>query len=113
MIKPTDDEGVVKKEVKKVLNQFEPHCWYFMVVPGGFGIGGLPDFIGLYHGKFFAIETKRPGRRGEANGGMSGLQVRAMKLILMAGGVFFKVDDDDTVQGVLEWLNGNGTASTT
>lgn len=107
MVKPTDDESVVKKEVKKLLSRFAPHCWFFMVVPGGFGITGLPDFIGLYHGKFFGIETKRPGRRGEANGGMSGLQVRAMNLILAAGGAFFKVDDDVTVQEVAQWLEAN------
>ena len=68
-------EGVVKNEVKKILlsygifpakdaHQFTKAChgWYFMPSQNGFGITAVPDFIGHYQGKFFAIETKAPGK---------------------------------------------------
>ena len=52
-------EGKVKEAVKKVLKQFG--AWYFMPVSNGYGKHGIPDFIGVLKGRFFAIETKAPG----------------------------------------------------
>ena len=52
-------EGQIKDKVKAYLK--EKRAWYFMPVPSGYGIPTL-DFIGCYKGKFFAIETKAPGK---------------------------------------------------
>lgn len=98
-------EDAVKKEVKKLFSEYEPLLWYFMPVPSGFGVAGIPDFVCCYDGKFFAVETKRSGRRGEANGGLSALQVRIRNLIEPAGGRYFVVDDLISLKGVEEWLN--------
>lgn len=52
-------EGKVKAAVSEILKN-TPGLYYNMPVPGGFGESTL-DYIGCYFGRFFAIETKRPG----------------------------------------------------
>jgi hypothetical protein len=59
--------------------------WYFMPVPFGFGIKGIPDFIGCYKGWFFAIETKAGGNK------LTPWQVRIMDAIKLAGGKYYVV----------------------
>lgn len=49
-------EADVKKEVKRILNKLG--IWYFMPVPTGYGVQGIPDFICCAEGVFIAIETK-------------------------------------------------------
>ena len=55
-------EGRLKKEVKEVLEQYEP-LWYFMPVSCGFGKQGIPDFIICANGRFLSIETKDKGKK--------------------------------------------------
>jgi hypothetical protein len=49
-------EGKVKKTVKDILKARD--VWYFMPVSFGMGKAGIPDFLCLFRGRFFAIETK-------------------------------------------------------
>jgi hypothetical protein len=49
-------EGKVKKSVKDILKA--RGVWYYMPVSFGMGRAGIPDFLCLHRGKFFAIETK-------------------------------------------------------
>lgn len=56
-------EGRVKAQVKKWLAA--RGIWYYMPSQNGFGKVGIPDFICCWSGKFFAIETKAPGRRND------------------------------------------------
>lgn len=51
-------EFKVKKEIKLVLDFLRPDCWYFMPGTHGYGMSGVPDFVGCYHGLFFGIEAK-------------------------------------------------------
>ncbi len=53
-------EKVVKDRVKKLLKEHD--CYYFMPVQSGYGSPSL-DFLCCYEGKFFAVETKAPGKR--------------------------------------------------
>ena len=46
-------------------------------------MAGLPDIIGCYQGKFFALEVKNPDNRG----GTSGRQEYVMGKIRQAGGI--------------------------
>jgi hypothetical protein len=82
-------EGKVKEEIKQVLEAAKITAasgtsagmgWYFMPVPTGYGVRGIPDFIGHYQGAFFAIEAKVP------NGKPKPWQDRQLKLIKDGGG---------------------------
>jgi hypothetical protein len=55
------NEADVKKRVKQILKELG--AWYFMPVPTGYGVQGIPDFICCYRGLFIAIETKYGGNK--------------------------------------------------
>lgn len=57
----TTPEGKVKAKVSKLLRD-TPGVYYYMPVQAGYGAATL-DYIGCYHGKFFAVETKAPGKK--------------------------------------------------
>jgi VRR-NUC domain len=91
-------EGAVKRDVKKFLK--ENHIWYFMPVSNGMGQVGIPDFICCCadaNGRFLAIETKAPGKRGNTTAN----QERVLKEIAEHGGLWIVVDD---VQQLKEYL---------
>jgi hypothetical protein len=96
-------ENDVKAYLKERLNTL-PKCFHFPASAGAFSIGGVSDRLACVRGRFVAIEAKRPGRRGEKNEGLSGLQVRLGKLVTAAGGSFFKVDDQESVDEVVKEL---------
>jgi hypothetical protein len=52
-------EADLKDKVKSLLSGI-PNLFFWMPVPTGYGMRGIPDFIGCYKGRFFAIETKAP-----------------------------------------------------
>jgi len=49
-------EAKVKKKVVQQLKLLD--AYYFYPVTGGYGRSGVPDIVGCYKGKFFAIECK-------------------------------------------------------
>ncbi len=66
-----------------------PGIYYHMPVPGGFG-GTTLDYIGCHRGRFFAIETKKPG------GKPTDRQKQIISQIEQAGGKTFVIDGDTT-----------------
>ena len=52
-------ESDLKDKVKSYLSGI-PNLFFWMPVPTGYGMRGIPDFVGCYRGIFFAIETKAP-----------------------------------------------------
>ena len=80
-------EGKVKEAVKKWLR--ERGYWFYMPVQNGMGVVGIPDFICCCNGRFLAIETKAPGRRGN----LSPNQRHRIEEIIAANGVTIVVDD--------------------
>ena len=80
-------EGRVKEAVKKWLKARK--IWYYMPVQGGFGVVGIPDFICCWSGRFLAIETKAPGKRGNTTAN----QDQRIAEIKSADGVAVVVDD--------------------
>ena len=50
-------EADVKTAVKQILAEY-PGVWYFMPSMNGYGRAGVPDFVGCFQNRFFAIETK-------------------------------------------------------
>ena len=91
-------EGKVKELVKELLKR--QGAWYFLPVSLGLGAHGIPDFIGCYKGRTFGIETKAPGKKPTA------LQLRQKGLIETAGGAWFLVDGEDSLQRVQQWMEG-------
>lgn len=91
-------EGKVKKKVRVLLDARKPACWYFMAPASVFGRAGIPDFIGVYKGEPFAIETKA-GRNS-----LTALQKMEEKRMLAAG-VTHMVIREDTVYRITEWFD--------
>lgn len=105
-------EGEVKKLVKKELEKrkiypaskagaFPPDAcgWYFMPSQNGFGVQGIPDFIGHFFNRFFAVETKAPKKQP------TGLQAAQIKAIKGSGGLVLVVDDEESLERFLTMLN--------
>lgn len=90
-------ESKVKQAVRKILDSYKPDCWYFMPVGGVFGKAGVPDFVGVCRGRFFAIETKAGKNKPTA------LQNMQMAAIREAGGVVLVVRED-TVNSVADMI---------
>ncbi len=96
------DENWVKRKLKKMLDELG--AYHYPASAGSYSVGGIPDRIGCYKGRFFGIEAKRPGRRGEENRGLSALQYRTGQSIEKAGGLFFVVDGPEDIAAVKEAL---------
>lgn len=78
-------EGKVKDRVKKILK--ERGVFFFMPAANGYGSTGILDFIGLYKGRFFAIEAKAGDNKPTA------LQYRFLDNVNNAGGMGIWVNE--------------------
>ena len=76
-------EGKVKEKVKALLKQYG--CYWHMPVQNGMGAPSL-DLICCIKGKYFAIETKAPGKKPTPR------QEHTMLEIQRAGGKCFVID---------------------
>lgn len=88
-------EGKVKKTVSALLRSV-PDLYYFMPVPSGYGESSL-DYLGCYRGKWFAVETKAPGKKPTDRQNM------IIERIKKAGGAVFVIDGD--VTELKQWIN--------
>ena len=84
----TTPEGKVKKTVSTLLKSVDG-LFYTMPVPSGFGESTL-DYIGCYRGKYFAVETKAPGKKPTDR------QQAIIAKMRAAGGAVFVIDGDLT-----------------
>ena len=93
-------EGKVKEAIKKRLNKAgiwqagqpkpaEVRGWYYMPVPNGMGVHGIPDFVCCINGLFVGIEAKAPGKVKDTTIN----QQKRHTEIISAGGVVLVVDD--------------------
>ena len=57
-----EEAKIVAAISAKVLKPLRPNLWFFKVHGGPFQRAGIPDFVGCYKGRFFAIEVKQPGK---------------------------------------------------
>lgn len=86
-------EGKVKRKVKELLVRYD--AYFFCPVQMGMGARTL-DFLGSHSGRFFAIETKAPGKR------MTEQQKAIGDRIARSGGQVFEIDG--SLAGLEEWL---------
>lgn len=82
-------EADVKAEVKKVLNSYGRQIWWYMPVPTGFGVQGVPDFICSVRGRMVAIETKF------GKNGLTKYQVKQMEEITASGAAHMVINEDN------------------
>lgn len=85
-------EKVVKLKIKKMILDLWPDAWHLMVVPTGFGQGGVPDhlacvpveitpaMVGSTYGMLVGVEAKT--KRGKP----TALQLNQLAKITQAGG---------------------------
>jgi hypothetical protein len=85
MRKSHSKEEHVKEDVKEILKRHG--VWSFMPIGGAFTAVGIPDFIGCFHGRFIAVETKF-GRNK-----LSAWQERVLGLIKEAGGIALVINE--------------------
>jgi hypothetical protein len=66
-------------------------------VQNGMGVVGIPDIIACWDGRFLAIETKAPGKRGNVTAN----QRRQLDAINNAGGIAVVIDDPTEIEVLL------------
>ena len=71
-------------------------CWCFKVAGSGGQMRGVPDIVGCFNGRFFALEVKRP-----KGGRLSVIQKHVIGLIAGAGGIVGVVRSVEDVQRLL------------
>ncbi|ANA85741.1 endonuclease [Gordonia phage Cozz] len=71
-------EARLGRQIRKALE--ERGAFMFKIHGGPTMMAGLPDLIGVWHGRFIAVEVKMPGN------GPSKIQERVMDRIRQAGG---------------------------
>ena len=81
-------EGKTKRKLTTFLNALQPVPYLFFPATGGYGRSGIPDVVGCWEGKFFAVECKAEGKLGNT----TALQKREMEKVREAGGVAFVYD---------------------
>lgn len=79
----------------------QSHVWFFKVFGNGIQVGGIPDFIICYRGRFVAIELKRPDGQGR----LEKRQEAQLRRICEAGGVAVVIDSFDDFKRVFETID--------
>jgi len=97
-------ESRIKTKVTKYLRA--ERIWYFFPAANGFGRAGIPDIIAIVRGQFIGIEckadcTKKPTK----------LQQQCGQQIKQAGGEWFLVCDDKTLEEVKHYVSGRESES--
>ena len=93
-------EGRVKKRVKYVLAEADRmlgRVYSNWPVPAGYGKPML-DCVGCFKGRFFAIETKAPGKKPTPLQRLTAEQMGA------AGATVFIIEDEQGVEELWAWL---------
>lgn len=88
-------EVKVKRNVVAQLNQLG--AYFFYPVMGGYGSSGVPDIVGCYKGKFFAIECKAGKNKPTP------LQQKNIDRIATQRGAVCVVNEEN-MMGVTAWL---------
>lgn len=91
-------EKKVKETVKAILKEYG--AYFFMPPANGLGRSGIPDLIGCYKGKFFAVECKA------GTNTTTPLQDRELDAIRGASGAAIVVNENNVgdVRKMMVWL---------
>jgi len=100
--------------VKDIVRQwFDAHgAWHYAPIQNGLGVHGIPDRIGCVPltvtpemvgkriGVLMVVESKRPGRRGEVDHGLSKHQKHNMEEIIRCGGIAAICDGEEDLANI-------------
>jgi hypothetical protein len=104
-------ENAVKKQIVQLLARYDiqPAAkagtfttaagWFYAAVQGPLSVRGVPDIVGHYRGRFWAIEAKAPGKKPT---GFQALQLSAIKA---SGGAVFVIDGEESLEFFQGWLD--------
>jgi hypothetical protein len=106
--------GTTENDIKALVKTWYDvrGAWSYAPIQRGMGVHGIPDRVGCMPvvvtqemvgktiGLFVAVESKKPGRRGEKNGGAEPAQMNQLRGIVQAKGVGALVDGTHD----LDWL---------
>ena len=92
---PVTPEGKIKDLVKRVLRRY--NVYWHMPVQNGLGAPSL-DFVCCCNSKYFAIETKAPGKKPTVR------QLKTISDIKFARGKVFVIDGDVGLEELERWL---------
>ena len=81
-------EGKTKQKLVRFLLSLQPVPYFFSPQTGGYGRSGIPDVVGCWEGRFFAVECKAEGKLNNT----PALQQREITTIKEAGGIAFVYD---------------------
>lgn len=97
-------EGKTKQKLLRIIQEHgtEPVPYVFFPQTGGYGRSGIPDVVGCWKGRFFAIECKAEGKGGN----VSPLQERELKKINDSGGIAFVYDGTMHYADLINKLEG-------
>lgn len=92
-------ESAITARIMRYLKDLAPDGWWYKVWGSGMQRRGVPDIVGLYRGRFVALEVKRPqlGRASE-------MQMHTIELIRAAGGVAEIVTSREEARAIIERL---------
>lgn len=88
-------EKKVKDKVRKMLT--DEGAYHFMPATHGYGTSGVPDIVGCFKGRMFAIECKSGDNKPTA------LQMKNLAAISAAGG-YTEVINEENLMDVLVML---------
>ena len=89
-------EGVIKNRLVLFLRSLQPVPYYFFPQTGGYGRSGVPDVVGSWNGRFFAIECKAEGKGKNTE----------MFLIKQSGGIAFVYDGTISDMELMDLMEG-------
>ena len=88
-------EKKVKDKVRSILAKLG--AYFFMPATHGYGTSGVPDIVGCYKGRMFAIECKAGNNKPTA------LQMKNLDAIASAGG-YTEVINESNLEAVGELM---------
>lgn len=100
----TTPEGRIKTKLDAMLKQ--EGVWYFSPQAGPHGKAGIPDRIAIVDGRFVGIECKADKTKTPTK-----LQERCGLDIMNAGGLWFLVCDQDTIEKLRGFIHDSRRAS--
>jgi hypothetical protein len=92
---PAPSESKIVAKILDALRKL-PGMWCFKTHGGPMQAAGLPDVMGIYNGRGFGLEVKRPGNKPTP------IQLAMMEKIAAAGGLVAVVHSPEEALAALE-----------